>query len=59
MGKGDYVINRAEEKLKAAINMLLYKSKGTVKGNSVNLSPGLDNQCADNKGDGKLEWRGE
>ena len=26
LGKGDYVINRAEE-LKVAINMLLYKSK--------------------------------
>lgn len=27
LGKGDYVINRAEEELKVAINMLLYKSK--------------------------------
>lgn len=27
-GKGDYVLNRAEEELRVAINMLLYKSKG-------------------------------
>lgn len=27
IGKGDYVINRAEEELRVAINMLLYKSK--------------------------------